>query len=163
MGTPGRAVTLSKLNDTVGWEKRRAKGEAAVKRMVMDMMELYVHRLRQRRPVYPKLTAEMEEFSRGFPYTPTPDQVCPMRVQPQTRYASWVPGGLLGMRCGQGCKLRVWCKDVSVRCGGRAYTVKTMEHNSEAQSLRFPGRCERRRQCTVGCRVCVSSCKRLRT
>lgn len=78
MGTPGRAVSLSKLNDTAGWEKRRTKGEVAVKRMVMEMMELYVHRLRQRRPVYPKLAADMEEFARGFPYTPTPDQVRPL-------------------------------------------------------------------------------------
>lgn len=41
--------------------------------MVVDLMELYLHRLKQRRPPYPR-TPAMEEFAAQFPYEPTPDQ-----------------------------------------------------------------------------------------
>lgn len=65
--------TLSKLNDTSAWERRRVKGKVAVQRMVVDLMELYLHRLKQRRPPYPKVAATAE-FASQFPYEPTPDQ-----------------------------------------------------------------------------------------
>lgn len=64
---------LSKLNDTSAWEKRRVKGKVAVQKMVVDLMELYLHRLKQKRPAYPR-TAAMSEFASHFPYDPTPDQ-----------------------------------------------------------------------------------------
>jgi len=64
---------LSKLSDTSAWERRRTKGKVAVQKMVVDLMELYLHRLKQGRPPYPK-TAAMEEFVALFPYEPTPDQ-----------------------------------------------------------------------------------------
>nr|GMC52794.1 ATP-dependent DNA helicase At3g02060, chloroplastic [Ipomoea batatas] len=41
--------------------------------MVVDLMELYLHRLKQKRPLYPK-TAALAEFASQFPYEPTPDQ-----------------------------------------------------------------------------------------
>ncbi|EPS64337.1 hypothetical protein M569_10445, partial [Genlisea aurea] len=65
--------SLSKLNDTSTWERRRIKGKVAVRKMVVDLMELYLHRLRQRRPPYPK-NPSMAEFVSQFPYEPTPDQ-----------------------------------------------------------------------------------------
>lgn len=65
--------TLSKINDTSAWEKRRTKGKVAVQRMVVDLMELYLHRLKQRRPPYPKCPA-MADFVAQFLYEPTPDQ-----------------------------------------------------------------------------------------
>ncbi|XP_058102731.1 ATP-dependent DNA helicase At3g02060, chloroplastic isoform X2 [Magnolia sinica] len=65
--------TLSKLNDTSAWERRRIKGKIAIQRMVVDLMELYLHRLKQKRPPYPKDPA-MVEFAAQFPYEPTPDQ-----------------------------------------------------------------------------------------
>ncbi|KAL8049111.1 hypothetical protein ABFX02_06G000300 [Erythranthe guttata] len=65
--------TLSKLNDTSAWERRRIKGKVAVQKMVVDLMELYLHRLKQRRPPYPKVPA-VAEFASQFPYDPTPDQ-----------------------------------------------------------------------------------------
>ncbi|KAI8533331.1 hypothetical protein RHMOL_Rhmol10G0000600 [Rhododendron molle] len=68
-----RPRTLSKLSDTSIWEKRRVKGKVAVQKMVVDLMELYLHRLKQRRPPYPKSPA-MAEFSAQFLYEPTPDQ-----------------------------------------------------------------------------------------
>ncbi|CAK9311495.1 unnamed protein product [Citrullus colocynthis] len=65
--------TLSKLNDTTTWEKRKTKGKVAIQKMVVDLMELYLHRLKQRRSPYPKCSA-MEKFSAQFPYKPTVDQ-----------------------------------------------------------------------------------------
>lgn len=49
------------------------KGKVVVQKMVVDLMELYLHRLKQRRPPYPKVSA-MAEFVSQFPYEPTPDQ-----------------------------------------------------------------------------------------
>lgn len=68
-----RPRTLSKLNDTSAWERRKIKGKVAIQKMVVDLMELYLHRLKQRRPPYPKSPA-MAEFVAQFPYEPTPDQ-----------------------------------------------------------------------------------------
>ncbi|CAK7348119.1 unnamed protein product [Dovyalis caffra] len=65
--------TLSKLSDTGAWERRKTKGKVAVQKMVVDLMELYLHRLKQRRPPYPKIPA-MADFAAQFPYEPTPDQ-----------------------------------------------------------------------------------------
>ena len=64
---------LSKLNDPATWEKRRLKGKLAVQKMVVNLMELYLQRMRQRRPPYRK-PAAMDQFAAEFPYEPTPDQ-----------------------------------------------------------------------------------------
>lgn len=64
---------LSKLSDPSAWEKRRIKGKIAVQKMVVDLMELYLYRLKQSRPCYPKPPA-MDVFASQFPYDPTPDQ-----------------------------------------------------------------------------------------
>ncbi|CAK9166187.1 unnamed protein product [Ilex paraguariensis] len=68
-----RPRTLSKLSDPGAWERRRTKGKVAIQKMVVDLMELYLHRLKQRRPPYPK-SPIMAEFVSQFPYEPTPDQ-----------------------------------------------------------------------------------------
>eukprot|EP00850_Spirogloea_muscicola_P012394 SM000080S22909 [mRNA] locus=s80:26269:33483:+ [translate_table: standard] len=73
-GERGRAPALSKLSDTSSWEKRKNKGKVAIQRLVVDMMELYVHRLKQRRPPYQKHAKAMVSFAASFPYSPTPDQ-----------------------------------------------------------------------------------------
>ncbi|CAK8542767.1 unnamed protein product [Lathyrus sativus] len=65
--------TLSKLNDTSAWEKRKTKGKVAIQKMVVDLMELYLHRLKQKRPPYPK-SPVVAEFAAKFAYEPTPDQ-----------------------------------------------------------------------------------------
>lgn len=65
--------SLSKLSDTSVWEKRKKKGKLAIQKMVVDMTELYLQRLKQKRPPYPK-DPSMAEFAAKFPYTPTPDQ-----------------------------------------------------------------------------------------
>ncbi|XP_047090962.1 ATP-dependent DNA helicase At3g02060, chloroplastic isoform X2 [Lolium rigidum] len=64
---------LSKLNDPSTWEKRRLKGKLAVQKMVVNLMELYLQRMRQRRTPYRKPVA-MDQFAAEFPYEPTPDQ-----------------------------------------------------------------------------------------
>ncbi|KAI4342181.1 hypothetical protein MLD38_026832 [Melastoma candidum] len=64
---------LSKLSDPSAWERRKTKGKVAIQKMVVDLMELYLHRLKQKRPPYPKSSA-MNEFVAEFPYEPTPDQ-----------------------------------------------------------------------------------------
>ena len=68
-----RPRTLSKLNDTTVWERRKTKGKVAIQKMVVDLMELYLHRLKQRRPPYPKSPA-VAEFTAKFLFEPTPDQ-----------------------------------------------------------------------------------------
>lgn len=68
-----RPRTLSKLSDTTVWERRKTKGKVAIQKMVVDLMELYLHRLKQKRPPYPKNPA-IAEFAAQFPYEPTPDQ-----------------------------------------------------------------------------------------
>ncbi|KAH9743049.1 transcription-repair-coupling factor [Citrus sinensis] len=68
-----RPRTLSKLSDTTAWERRKTKGKVAIQKMVVDLMELYLHRLKQKRPPYPKNPA-IAEFAAQFPYEPTPDQ-----------------------------------------------------------------------------------------
>ncbi|KAK8534170.1 hypothetical protein V6N13_028159 [Hibiscus sabdariffa] len=65
--------TLSKLSDTTAWERRKTKGKIAIQKMVVDLMELYLHRLKQKRPPYPRSPA-IAEFAAQFPYEPTPDQ-----------------------------------------------------------------------------------------
>ncbi|KAJ6956382.1 hypothetical protein NC652_007456 [Populus alba x Populus x berolinensis] len=65
--------TLSKLSDNGAWERRKTKGKVAIQKMVVDLMELYLRRLKQRRPPYPK-TPAVVDFSAQFPYEPTPDQ-----------------------------------------------------------------------------------------
>ncbi|URE28019.1 TRCF domain [Musa troglodytarum] len=64
---------LSKLSDPTTWKRRRIKGKIAVQKMIVDLMELYLHRLKQKRPPYPK-SPSMAEFAAQFPYKPTPDQ-----------------------------------------------------------------------------------------
>jgi hypothetical protein len=61
------------LNDPSTWEKRRLKGKLAVQKMVVNLMELYLQRMRLKRPPYPK-PAGKDEFAAEFPYVPTPDQ-----------------------------------------------------------------------------------------
>ncbi|KAJ1275723.1 hypothetical protein BS78_05G157800 [Paspalum vaginatum] len=68
-----RPRNLSKLNDPSTWEKRRLKGKLAVQKMVVNLMELYLQRMRQSRPPYPK-PAAIDDFAAEFPYEPTPDQ-----------------------------------------------------------------------------------------
>ncbi|KAI3793837.1 hypothetical protein L1987_36460 [Smallanthus sonchifolius] len=64
---------LGRLKDTSVWEKRKIKGRVAIQKMVVDLMEVYLNRLRLRRPPYPKNPA-IAEFAAQFPYDPTPDQ-----------------------------------------------------------------------------------------
>ncbi|KAL2643719.1 hypothetical protein R1flu_011306 [Riccia fluitans] len=75
-GETGRAPTLSKLKDPGVWEKRKSKGKVAIQKLVVNMMELYIHRLKQSRAPYPSVNSTaMAAFSAKFPHRPTPDQI----------------------------------------------------------------------------------------
>jgi transcription-repair coupling factor (superfamily II helicase) len=52
---------------------KKMKGKVAIQKMVVDLMEVYLHRLKQRRPPYHKSPA-LAEFAAQFTYEPTPDQ-----------------------------------------------------------------------------------------
>ena len=82
---------MSKLNDTTTWEKRKTKGKVAIQKMVVDLMELYLHRLKQRRSPYPKCSA-MEEFSAQFPYKPTVDQKEVLSLKGFCPSIPWIDG-----------------------------------------------------------------------
>ncbi|CAM6056089.1 unnamed protein product [Sphagnum tenellum] len=73
-GETGRPPALNKLNDTTLWEKRKTKGKVAIQKLVVNMMELYIHRLKQTRPPYPRNEEAMQAFATKFPYDATPDQ-----------------------------------------------------------------------------------------
>jgi transcription-repair coupling factor (superfamily II helicase) len=73
-GETGRPPALNKLNDTTLWEKRKTKGKVAIQKLVVNMMELYIHRLKQTRPPYPRNEEAMQAFATKFPYEATPDQ-----------------------------------------------------------------------------------------
>ncbi|KAK1270799.1 hypothetical protein QJS04_geneDACA021068 [Acorus gramineus] len=92
-----RPRTLSKLNDTSAWERRRIKGKIAIQKMVVDLMELYLHRLKQRRPPHPKSPA-MAEFAAQFPYEPTPDQK--QTKSEKEKYLSMIKNGDLDIIVG---------------------------------------------------------------
>ncbi|XP_024539275.1 ATP-dependent DNA helicase At3g02060, chloroplastic [Selaginella moellendorffii] len=76
---PGESVkrypALSKLNDRSQWEKRRTEGSLDAQRRVVKMIDVYIRRLKQKRPVYSKDVPAMSKFAGKFPYTPTPDQI----------------------------------------------------------------------------------------
>ena len=48
-----------------------SKGKVAIQKLLVNMMELYIHRLKQTRPVYPKDKKLMASFAAKFLYTET--------------------------------------------------------------------------------------------
>lgn len=70
----GKPPPLSKLNDPRQWEKKKSKGRLAVQKMVVNLLHLYVSRLQQKRPPYPRNDEGMAEFAATFSFKPTPDQ-----------------------------------------------------------------------------------------
>ncbi|MCO5606495.1 hypothetical protein L7F22_060683 [Adiantum nelumboides] len=73
-GDKGKAPALSKLSDPRPWEKRKSKSKLAAQKMVVDLLQLYVSRLKQKRQPYSKDGERMDDFVSKFPYEPTPDQ-----------------------------------------------------------------------------------------
>lgn len=73
-GEKGKAPSLSKLSDPRQWEQKKSKGKLAAQKMVVDLSQLYISRLKQKRPPYSKNEEDMHEFAAKFPYKPTPDQ-----------------------------------------------------------------------------------------
>jgi hypothetical protein len=46
-------VKLSQLSNTADWEMRRAKGQKSVRKLVINVMDIYLHRMQQSRQPYP--------------------------------------------------------------------------------------------------------------
>ncbi|KAH7420794.1 hypothetical protein KP509_13G022800 [Ceratopteris richardii] len=74
-GDKRRHPALSKLNDPRSWEKKKSKSKLAAQKMVVDLLQLYVSRLKQKRQPYPEDGVETEVFASKFPYKLTPDQM----------------------------------------------------------------------------------------
>lgn len=73
-GDKGRPPALSKLSDPRTWEKRKSKSKLAAQKMVVDLLQLYVSRLKQKRQPYKADGEDMRGFASKFPYKPTVDQ-----------------------------------------------------------------------------------------
>eukprot|EP00250_Pteridium_aquilinum_P017183 c23496_g1_i1 orf=187-2751(+) len=73
-GDKGKPPALSKLSDPRPWEKKKSKSKLAAQKMVVDLLQLYVSRLKQKRQPYAEDGEDMRVFASKFPYQPTPDQ-----------------------------------------------------------------------------------------
>lgn len=73
-GDKGRPPALSKLSDPRTWEVRKSKSKLAAQKMVVDLLQLYVSRLKQKRKPYKEDGEDMRTFASKFPYNPTLDQ-----------------------------------------------------------------------------------------
>ncbi|MCD8490084.1 MAG: transcription-repair coupling factor [Desertifilum sp.] len=65
---------LHKLSSKV-WEKTKNKVRKAVKKLAVDLLQLYAQRSQQTGFSYPQDSSWQEELEESFPYQPTPDQL----------------------------------------------------------------------------------------
>lgn len=65
---------LHKLSSKV-WEKTKNKVRKTVKKLAVDLLQLYAHRSQQTGFSYPEDSSWQEELEDSFPYQPTPDQL----------------------------------------------------------------------------------------
>lgn len=72
--TGGKKPQLNKLTGKT-WEKTKNKVRKSVKKLAVDLLELYAKRSKQQGFVYPADMPWQEEMEESFPYQPTPDQL----------------------------------------------------------------------------------------
>uniref|UniRef100_A0ACD5GSQ4 CarD family transcriptional regulator n=1 Tax=Desertifilum tharense IPPAS B-1220 TaxID=1781255 RepID=A0ACD5GSQ4_9CYAN len=65
---------LHKLSSKV-WEKTKNKVRKTVKKLAVDLLQLYAQRSQQTGFSYPQDSSWQEELEESFPYQPTPDQL----------------------------------------------------------------------------------------
>lgn len=65
---------LSKMSSKA-WEKTKAKVRKSVKKVAVDLLQLYAQRAQQQGTSFPPDTPWQEELEDSFPYQPTPDQL----------------------------------------------------------------------------------------
>ncbi|MCS7160704.1 MAG: CarD family transcriptional regulator, partial [Gemmatales bacterium] len=74
IGTGERAPALSELTGTA-WQKRKARAQAAVWELALDLLQLQAQRQTEPGIAYPPDSAWQAEFEAAFPYEETPDQL----------------------------------------------------------------------------------------
>ncbi len=73
-GAGDKVPELSKMTGKT-WEKTKSKVRKAVKKVAIDLLQLYAQRAQQQGFAYPSDTPWQEELEDSFPYQPTPDQL----------------------------------------------------------------------------------------
>jgi transcription-repair coupling factor (superfamily II helicase) len=73
-GAGDRAPELNKMSSKA-WEKTKSKVRKAVKKVAVDLLQLYAQRAQQQGYAYPIDTPWQQELEDSFPYQPTPDQL----------------------------------------------------------------------------------------
>ncbi|MDX2098461.1 MAG: transcription-repair coupling factor [Leptolyngbyaceae cyanobacterium bins.59] len=73
-GMGDSAPELNKMSSKA-WEKTKSKVRKAVKKLAVDLLQLYAQRAQQEGYTYPIDTPWQEEMEGSFPYQPTPDQL----------------------------------------------------------------------------------------
>jgi transcription-repair coupling factor (superfamily II helicase) len=71
----GQTPELSKMSNTKVWEKTKNKVKKAIKKVAVDLLQLYANRAQQQGFAYPIDTPWQQEMEDSFPYQPTPDQL----------------------------------------------------------------------------------------
>ncbi|WP_448572877.1 transcription-repair coupling factor [Trichothermofontia sp.] len=69
-----RPPELNKMSSKA-WEKTKSKVRKSVKKLAVDLLQLYAQRSQQKGFAFPSDTPWQEELEDSFPYQPTPDQL----------------------------------------------------------------------------------------
>ncbi len=69
-----RAPELNKMSGKA-WERTTAKVRKAIKKVAVDLLQLYAHRAQQVGFTFPEDMPWQQEMEDSFPYQPTPDQL----------------------------------------------------------------------------------------
>jgi transcription-repair coupling factor (superfamily II helicase) len=72
--TTGQAPELHKMTGKV-WEKTKSKVRKSIKKLAVDLLQLYAQRSQQQGFTYPIDQPWQQEMEESFPYQPTPDQL----------------------------------------------------------------------------------------
>jgi transcription-repair coupling factor (superfamily II helicase) len=73
-GMGDSAPELNKMSSKA-WEKTKSKVRKAIKKVAVDLLQLYAQRAQQQGFSFPADTPWQEEMEESFPYQPTPDQL----------------------------------------------------------------------------------------
>lgn len=73
-GAGDRAPELNRMSSKA-WEKTKGKVRKAIKKVAVDLLQLYAQRTQQQGFAYPLDMPWQEELEDSFPYQPTPDQL----------------------------------------------------------------------------------------
>jgi transcription-repair coupling factor (superfamily II helicase) len=72
--TSGNPPVLNKMTSTA-WEKTKGRAKKAIKKVAVDLLQLYAQRAKMEGYAYPTDMPWQQELEDSFPYQPTPDQL----------------------------------------------------------------------------------------